>query len=524
VIKNEEQSFSVTLDNGLRLLNDVLDDMAKTGSKTIPGAMIFKLYDTFGFPVDIVRDVVKGQDIELDIDGFNAAMNEQREKSRSDVSFSNLGEAFKTLSAQGIKTAFSGYQGLQGESTVLVLAVDGHEIPSANAGDTFDLVVEQTPFYGESGGQVGDRGSIRGDGVVIDVSDTVKDPTGLFIHKCKVVSGSVKKGDRLTLTVDGESRRKTALNHTATHILHTALRTVLGSHVKQAGSLVSPDRLRFDFSHFSPVDRNTLDTIETMVNGYIRANTPVDTAEMDAEEAFKTGATALFEEKYGDRVRVVSLGDFSKEFCGGTHTARTGDIGLFKILSDAGIAAGVRRIEALTGDEALNYVHGQLALLQRTAGVIKSPLDALPERVEKILTDSKKLEKEFQKLKQSLAGQAVDDMDSMIQTINGIKVIVRKVDVENPSELRDLADRFKDKLQSGIVVLGAESGGKALLIAVVTKDLTGRFKAGDIVKKTAPMVGGGGGGRPDMAQAGGSQPENLDNALNSVHDLIASMG
>jgi alanyl-tRNA synthetase len=333
--------------------------------------------------------------------------------------------------------------------------------------------------------------------------------------------GCIQKNDTVVLTVDGEKRKRTALNHTATHILHTALRTVLGSHVKQAGSMVSPERLRFDFSHFSAIDRQTLDAVETIVNEQIRKNIPVSTAEMDAEEAFKTGATALFEEKYGDLVRVVSLADFSKEFCGGTHTERTGDIGLFKIIGDAGIAAGVRRIEALTGPEALVYIQHQLAAAQRTATLVKSPIETLPERVEKIMGDSRKLEKEFQKLKNAVAGKAADDIDQMVKEVNGIKVIAQKVQAEGPAEMRDLADRFKDKLKSGVVVLGAESGGKALLTAIVTKDLTGRIKAGDIVKKTAAIVGGGGGGRPDMAQAGGPNPDKLDEALAAVFELVA---
>ena len=523
VIKNEEQSFSLTLDNGLRLLSEALDDMKAKGENTLSGQVIFKLYDTFGFPVDIIRDVVKGESVELDMDGFTRAMDEQKEKSRGDIRFSHMGEAFKALSSQGVKTTFTGYAGLESTSKVLVLAVDGHEIPEAKDGMAFDLVTEMTPFYGESGGQVGDCGKISGQGFEAEITDTVKDPTGLFIHKCRMVKGKIQKNDAVTLTVDNEKRKRTALNHTATHILHTALRTVLGSHVKQAGSLVSPERLRFDFSHFSAIERKTLDEIETLVNEQIRKNIPVATAEMDAEEAFKTGATALFEEKYGDRVRVVSLDDFSREFCGGTHTERTGDIGLFKIISDAGIAAGVRRIEAVTGAEALTYIQNQITAAQRTANLVKSPIETLPERVEKIMGDSRKLEKELQKLKSSVAGKAADDIDQMVKEVNGIKVIAQKVDVEGPSEMRDLADRFKDKLKSGVVLLGAESGGKALLTAIVTKDLTGRIKAGDIVKKAAAMVGGGGGGRPDMAQAGGPNPEKLDEALSSVFDLLAAL-
>lgn len=520
VIKNEEESFSLTLDNGLKLLNDVLEKMKLENQKTIPGDVIFKLYDTFGFPVDIIRDVVKGDEILLDITGFNKAMDEQRVKSRSDISFTTGGQAFTKLSAEGIKTEFTGYKALSGESKALVLAVDGEEIEKAAKGLEFDLVAEKTPFYGESGGQVGDQGIITGDGFELDVTDTLKDPTGLFIHKCVVKKGLIEKGASLSFSVDKDKRAATALNHTTTHILHTALRTILGDHVKQAGSLVSPDRLRFDFSHFSNIDRKDLDRIEEFVNNKIRENAEVNVVEMSAEEAFKTGATALFEEKYGDIIRVVSLGDFSKEFCGGTHTASTGNIGVFKILSDAGIAAGVRRIEALTGDAALKYIQSSLTIIQKTAGLVKSNPENLTDRVEKLLADNKNLEKELQQLKASIAAKAADNIEDDIKTINGIKVVAKKVKVEKPSELRELADKFKDKLKSGIVVLGAESGGKALLIAIVTNDLTKQYKAGDIVKKTAAIVGGGGGGRPDMAQAGGTKPEKLDEALKAVYEMI----
>lgn len=521
VIKNEEESFSITLDNGLKLLNDVLAEMAETNEKTIAGDVIFKLYDTFGFPVDIIKDVVKGDDISLDMEGFNKAMDEQREKSRSDISFTAGGEAFTKLSAEGIKTDFTGYSRLTEESTALVIAQDGNEIDQAAEGQDCDLVAEKTPFYGESGGQAGDIGTITGDGFELAVQDTLKDPTGLFIHKCVVKKGAISNGAKVTLTVDTAKRAATALNHTATHILHKALQEVVGEHVKQAGSLVTHDRLRFDFSHFSNLDRSDLDKIEEYVNARIRENVPVEIVEMSAEEAFKTGATALFEEKYGDIVRVVSLGDFSKEFCGGTHTAATGNIGLFKILSDAGIAAGVRRIEALTGASALQSIQGSLSIMQKTAGLVKSNPENLPDRIEKLIADNKGVEKELQQLKASIAGKAADNIEDDIKTVNGIKVVAKKVEVEKPAELRELADKFKDKIKSGVVVLGAESGGKALLIAIVTKDLTKQYKAGDLVKKTAAIVGGGGGGRPDMAQAGGTKPEKLDEALSAVYDLIA---
>jgi alanyl-tRNA synthetase len=351
----------------------------------------------------------------------------------------------------------------------------------------------------------------------------VKDPTGLTIHKGRIVSGTVKKGMTVHLAVDAGKRAATACNHTATHVLHAVLRNVLGDHVKQSGSLVSPDRLRFDFTHFSRLERDTLDAIEKQVNARIRENAMVTCDEMDAEEAFQTGATALFEEKYGDRVRVVSLSDFSKEFCGGTHTAYTGDIGLFKIVSESGIAAGVRRIEALTGDAALAHMQQTEGYLEQTARLLKDKPEAVLERVERLLDDQKVLEKELEKLKAQMASASLQNISDETKTVNGISLIAKTVKVDKPGELRDLADKFKDRIKSGVVALGAVSNGKALLIAVVTRDLTDRFHAGKLIKAMAAEVGGGGGGRPDMAQAGGTQPEHLDKALAKAEELIKAV-
>ncbi|WP_300674924.1 alanine--tRNA ligase [Desulfoluna sp.] len=520
VIRNEEESFSVTLDNGLRLLEEALEEVADSETKVLSGEVIFRLYDTYGFPVDIIRDVISDDSIVLDLEGFDKAMAAQREKSRSNVTFTRSGEAFRKLSAAGIKTEFTGYEGLTDVSKILVVAVDGQNVEAPVVGTEVEVVVEKTPFYGESGGQVGDSGTLSGEGFQLSVLDTLKDPTGIFIHKCRVESGVVKSGLLATLTVDGEKRAATALNHSATHILHSALRAVLGDHVKQAGSLVGPDRLRFDFTHFAHVDRATLDAIETFVNDHIRMNVPVGVVEMDAEEAMKTGATALFEEKYGDRVRVVSMGDFSKEFCGGTHTAASGDIGAFRILSDSGVASGVRRIEALTGASAIASTQKSLNALGDASFLVKTTPEQLSERLDKLLADNKTLEKELKQLKMQMAGKAAESLDDDIKEVNGIRAVAKKVSVEDPAQLRELADRFRDKIGSGVVLLGTESGGKALLLALVTKDLTKTYKAGDIVKKAAAIVGGGGGGRPDMAQAGGSKPEHLDEALNSLFEYL----
>ena len=520
IIKNEEVRFLETLDTGMKVLNDTLADIRARGQNQVPGDIIFKLYDTFGFPVDIVQDVVRDEKMDLDMDGFDQAMDVQRARSKSVAAFDNISEAYKNLSAQGIKPEFVGYNSLSGDSKILVMVADGEEITEAGKGQAIEVVTEATPFYGESGGQVGDSGIITGENFELEVLDTVKDPTGLIIHKARVISGNVRKGEAVSLKVDEAGRAATALNHTATHILHAVLRQVLGDHVKQAGSRVASDRLRFDFTHFSLIDSDTLETIENLVNQRIRQNIATDIAEMDAEDAFKSGATALFEEKYGDRVRVVSLTDFSKELCGGTHTGRTGNIGLFKIVSETSIASGVRRIEALTGESALAFVQQTARVLTETAHLLRDKARDVPARVKKMQTDIKAFEKEVEQLKTKLATEATEASTDAARTIDGTKVMAQKVSVDTPAALRNLADQLKDKIQSGIVVLGGTAGSKAMLIVVVTQDLTDRYHAGNIIKQIAAEVGGRGGGRPDMAQAGGNQPENLDKALAKAYEIV----
>jgi alanyl-tRNA synthetase len=523
VILNEEQRFMETLDTGLRLLNDSLGELQAQGRKEIPGELIFKLYDTFGFPVDIVQDVVRDTGMGVDLKGFEGHMNAQRERSRSRVSFDAMGEAYKNLAAQAIKPEFAGYDTLSLASRVLVLVRDGREVTRAEAGEAVEVVTAATPFYGEAGGQVGDQGTITGRGLTFNVENTIKDPTGLIIHKGTVKAGRIEKGAEVTLTVDADKRRATACNHTATHLLHTALRQVLGDHVKQAGSLVAPDRLRFDFTHFSHVEADALDRIEAIVNAEIRANVPVHTDEMAAEQALRSGAVALFEEKYGDRVRVVSLADFSKELCGGTHTGHTGDIGLFKIIGETSVASGVRRVEALTGDAALRHVQQAVRNAQHVAQLLRVKPEEAVARVQQLLGSQKALEKEIEKLKAGLADARAQSGDDAPRTVNGVAVLVKKVAVDKPAAMRELADRFKDRIRTGIVVLGSALEDKALLIVVVSKDLEKRFPAGRIVKAIAAFVGGGGGGRPDMAQAGGPNPEKLDLALEKTYEVIAGM-
>jgi alanyl-tRNA synthetase len=520
VIRNEEVRFLNTLDTGLRMLNETLGELKARGETVVPGSVIFKLYDTFGFPADIVRDVVRDERMSLDMEGFEREMEGQRAKSRTVTSFTRISDAYRSLSASGFKPEFVGYDLLSAESQVVLLVAQNQEAAEAGTDSAVDVITDRTPFYAESGGQVGDTGRIIGPHGEMDVESTLKDPTGLIIHRGRIRSGCLGKGDTVTLVVDAAARESTALNHTATHILHAALRSVLGDHVKQAGSLVAPDRLRFDFTHFSQVDAGALDRIEAMVNQRIRANVPTRVEEMEAEEAFKTGAMALFEEKYGDRVRVISLEDFSKELCGGTHTSRTGNIGLFKIVSESSVAAGVRRIEAVTGQAAVEFMQASARTVREAAHLLKEKPEALTQRIHKVLSDVKGLEREIEQLKGRLSAASVADARVDVQTIGGVSVLVKKVEADSPATLRGLLDRFKDKIKSGVVVLASVSDGKVMLIAGVTPDLTQRFHAGRIIKQVSSVVGGSGGGRPDMAQAGGSRPEKLDAALAKALEVI----
>jgi len=524
VIENEEVRFSETLDSGLKILNESLKEIKAKGETKVPGQVIFKLYDTYGFPVDIIRDVVREENIALDMDGFDSEMAAQRERSRSVVTFAEMSEAYKRLSSKGVKPEFSGYDTLQSDSEVLLLVQDGVEVQEAGAGSAVEAITAVTPFYGEAGGQRGDVGTITGHGpnpsFEMEVSATIKDPTGLIIQKGKIVSGTIRRGDRAILTVNAANRGAIASNHTATHILHSALRQVLGDHVKQAGSLVAPDRLRFDFTHFSQIEAETLDEIERRVNQRIRENVAVQVQEMEAEDAFKSDAIALFEEKYEDRVRMVSLGTFSKELCGGTHTGRTGNIGLFKIVSESSVASGVRRIEARTGESALAHIRKLSEIVQKTAGLVKDKPEGVVQKVEKLIEHQKSLEKAVEKLKAELALKSTQAIEDGLKTINGIRVLSKIVCVDTPAALRDLADKFKDRIKSGVIVLGAKAGLKVFLIVVVTRDLVDRYHAGRIVSEIAATVGGKGGGRPDMAQAGGTKPENLQQALQKVYKVI----
>lgn len=524
VIENEEKRFSETLDAGLKHLDEGVKELEAKDIREVPGDLIFKLYDTYGFPTDIVRDMLAEKGYTLDMAGFEERMEKQRAMSKKDVAFVSTIEAYKELSAQGFKTEFQGYEKLETSSEIVKIVVDENEVDSAPKGAKADIVVKNTTFYAQSGGQAGDTGLIEGDGFSLEVVDTVNDPSGIRIHKTMVKEGLVSKGLKAELKVDVEKRKDTARNHTATHVLHSALKNVLGDHVKQAGSLVSSDRLRFDFTHFSQVSDQEIREIENYVNTQIRENFHVDVNEMSMDEAINSGATALFEEKYGESVRVISIDPVSKELCGGTHTSKTGDIGVFKVVSEAGIAAGVRRIEALTGAGALLFLQERDLCLVKAASLFKDKPESLVPRIEKANKTIKDLEKEVENLKAKIAESQAGDINEGLKVINGVNVLAKEIVVDNPGALRNFMDKLKNQIKSGVILLGTKSEGKAILIAGVTKDLTDKFHAGNIIKETASFVNGGGGGRPDMAQAGGSKPEGLNDALNHLYKLVEDLG
>jgi alanyl-tRNA synthetase len=511
VIRLEEERFAETLAHGMGVLEGAIAGLGP--ARVIPGETVFKLYDTYGFPTDLTADVARERGLALDMAGFERAMDRQRSQARAASRFGM--EQGLAPDLQG-ETEFCGYDLLTEQATVVALYRDGASRDTLLEGEEGLVILDLTPFYGESGGQVGDRGWLTGESGRFEVSDTQKQGAGILCHLGRVTQGQVSLGDTVEARVDAQRRRATALNHSATHLLHAALRQILGGHVQQKGSLVGPERLRFDFSHFEPVSREQLLAIERLVNQEIRDNHLVETRIMSLQDAKGSGAVALFGEKYGDQVRVLRMGDFSTELCGGTHVKAVGDIGLFKIISEGGIAAGVRRIEAMTGAGALDWVEADEDRILRLAGLLKGGRDDLDDRVAGLLERSRGLEKELEQLKARLASSAGKDLASQAQEIGGIKVLAARLDGVDPKSLRDTLDQLKDKLGSGVVVLAAESDGKVSLAAGVTKDLTDRLKAGDLIREVAARVGGKGGGRPDMAQAGGSDPAGIPAALELV--------
>ena len=510
----EEQRFAETLDQGLRILDEALADLE---GEVIPGELAFRLYDTYGFPVDLTADIARERGLSIDMEGFEREMERQRERARAAGHFSV--DQSRAVELKG-ETEFTGYDRLADLVTVEAILHDGRETERLSAGQEGVVYLDHTPFYAESGGQVGDTGRLVGEGVRFRVTDTRKQ--GAFhAHFGVVEEGALEQGARVEAKVDEERRRAIALNHSATHLLHAALRKVLGSHVAQKGSLVEPDRLRFDFSHDEPLTAAQLREIEVMVNREIRSDVEVETRISSFDEAVAAGAMALFGEKYGERVRVLKMGDFSVELCGGTHVHRLGEIGLFKIVAESGIAAGVRRIEAVTGEGALEYLHGLEERLGRIATLLKSGRDDADRKVEQLLERSRRLEKEVEQLKAKLAHSAVGDLAARAREVGEIKVVAARLDGVDPKSLRDSVDRLKNQLGKAAVVLAAVNGEKVSLVAGVTKAESARLRAGDLVNFVARQVGGKGGGRPDMAQAGGNDPSKLDEALSAVAEWVA---
>jgi alanyl-tRNA synthetase len=514
VIQQEEERFAETLSHGMKLLEEGIAGLSGT---MIPGETVFKLYDTYGFPVDLTADIARERGLQLDMAGFEREMAAQRERARAHSQFGSRQTA--DLGIAGC-TEFHGYDRLEEEATIIALFREGQAVEALNLGEEGVVVLNHTPFYAESGGQVGDTGWLRADGLEFVVSDTRKQGDGVFTHIGVLKQGSLRRGATVLAQVDPAQRQATALHHSATHLMHAALRQILGTHVTQKGSLVDPYRLRFDFSHFEPVTPEQLEAVERLVNAQIRGNVAVETTIMAPEEAIAAGAMALFGEKYGDRVRVLRMGDFSTELCGGTHVTRVGDIGLFKIVAESGVAAGVRRIEAVTGERALDYIATLQERAKQAAFLVKGDRDNFPDKVRQLVERSRQLEKEIEQLKGRLASGQGADLLSQTVEINGLKVLAARLDGVDAKTLREAVDRCKAQLKAAAIVLATVEDGKVRLVAGVTPAETARIKAGDLVNIVAQQVGGKGGGRPDLAQAGGVDPTQLDAALKAVPDWV----
>jgi|TARA_B110000858_G_scaffold192931_1_gene244515 alanyl-tRNA synthetase len=514
-LKQEEARFADTLDKGLRILDQVIANMA---DKEIPGETVFLLYDTYGFPIDLTADIARERHLTIDIAGFEREMEAQRTRARSAGQFSGGLSKQTTIDSE---TKFCGYEQIQNSSKISHILLDDNHVDQLHAGQQGIVVLEQSAFYAESGGQAGDIGQITTDNASFNVIDTHKQGKA-FAHIGELENGSLHIGDNVTAHIDESNRIATSLNHSATHLLHAALQQLLGDHVTQKGSLVNSERLRFDFSHFEPVNQQQLHSIERLVNQQIRINHNVNTDVMNIEQAKATGAMALFGEKYDAKVRVLSMGEFSTELCGGTHVNRTGDIGLIKITSEAGIASGVRRIEAVTGEKALDLIESNQEKLLAVATLLKAEPDNIKEKIVLLVQKSRQIEKDLDKLKRKLASSASSDLANTAQNICGINVIASRLEGVDGKSLRDTVDELKNKLAPAAIILSTIEGDKITLIAGVTKDITDKVRAGDLVSHVAVQVGGKGGGRPDMAQGGGNQPDNLASALDSVTGWILS--
>ena len=524
VLSQEEDKFNKTIDQGLSILAQMEEDMKAAGTQTLSGADAFKLYDTYGFPLDLTKEILEEKGYGIDEDGFKACMEEQRTKARTAREVTNYMGADATVYDEidaAVTSEFVGYDHLTDQSKVTVLTTDTDIVEALTDGQMGTIFVEKTPFYATMGGQEGDKGEITLGDAVFQVEDTIKLLGGKIGHVGRMTKGMIKTGDVVTLSVHAADRADTCKNHSATHLLQKALKTVLGSHVEQKGSLVTPDRLRFDFAHFQPMTAEEIAEVETLVNKEIRAALPVTTDVMDIEEAKKSGAMALFDEKYSENVRVVSMGDFSKELCGGTHVANTSEILAFKILSESGIAAGVRRIEALTGDAVFAYYKEQEAQLANAAKLLKTKPEAVSEKIEHLYAEIKALQSENEALKSKAAKDALGDVMNQVQEIKGVKLLAARVDDVDMNGLRDLGDQLKEKLGDGVVVLASVKDGKVSLMATATDEAQKKgAHAGNLIKAIASIVGGGGGGRPNMAQAGGKNAAAIPDAIKEVAKVL----
>ena len=522
-IRREEERFLETLSKGLGLLEEEIEKLTSSREKKLPGDVLFRLYDTYGFPVDLTEDVLRDRGLCIDQAGFDQAMEEQRQRARA--AWKGSGEKRESAAvgqlAGSLETCFEGYDTLELDSVVRAIFVNDEAVDVAEAGTKLSFLCDETPFYAESGGQVGDRGSAQNEKVSLEIEDTQKAAGDLIIHHGRVMSGRLALGDALHLAVNPTSRTATVRNHSGTHLLHAALRKVLGPQAMQKGSLVAPDRLRFDFTHDAPLTAQEVAEIERLSNQWIEENYPATVESMSYPKAIEAGAVAIFEEKYGDDVRVVRFGDCSTELCGGTHARATGEIGFLKVLSESGIAAGVRRIEALTGMGALKEVQKQEALLQEAADLLRAPTEEVPQKIARLLEERKEKERELSKLREAARGSLSGNLLDQAKEVSGVKVLASRVDVENPKDLRGMVDDLRAKLASGVVLLVAENDGRVSLALGVTKDLTKTFKAGDLVRELAQLVGGKGGGRPDFAQAGGNDPSAIEAVFERLNQLVA---
>ncbi len=525
VIRTEEERFGETLALGTDMLSGLIQTAKEAGLNYIDGEQAFRLYDTYGFPLELTEEIAGENGLAVEQEGFTRAMEQQRSRARrarqETEYITEKAARLKTVIERTGETEFVGYESLTSKSTIKAIFVDDRQVEQAAAGQEVEVVLDITPCYAESGGQLSDHAGLSAESTEVAVEMVTKPVEGLHLHRGRVLSGIIRVNDKITVQVDAKRRMNIARNHSATHLLHKALREVLGEHVNQAGSLVSPDRLRFDFTHFTAIAPEELEQVEYIVNEAILNNLKVQTVVSTLDEARQMGATALFDEKYGDKVRVVKMGDFSMELCGGTHITSTAEVGMFKLLSESSVGSGLRRVEAVTGQGAMDYLHAKEDQLGLIARAVKAPAHELVHRVEALVQDLRGLERETEVLRARLARYEVQSLLHTAKEMNGIKVLAARSDASDMDSLRAMLDLLRDKMGSGVIVLGAESGGKVNLVAGISKDLVARgLHAGKIIKEIAPLVGGGGGGRPDMAQAGGKDPAGLDNALEKVNALV----